>query len=255
MTPLAGKVAIVTGAARGIGLATTVRLAEAGAIVVVGIRDPGTSPAPEPAARLTAAGAEFLVAACDVADYDEVAALVRKTVDRFGRLDILVNNAGTIEPIGMIEDTDPTAWHRSLLVNLAGPYNAVRAALPHLRQHEAGVIVNVSSGAALRPREGWSAYCAGKAGLAMLTRSIHLECASQGVRVYGFQPGVVDTGMQTKIRASGINEVSRLRREDLAPPDDPAQVIAFLCGEDARDLAGEELSIRDPEIRRRAGLA
>ena len=89
----------------------------------------------------------------------------------------------------------------------------------------------------------------------MLTQAIHLEAGAFGVRVYGFQPGVVDTDMQVKIRASGINEISRLPRESLANPADPARVIAWLCSEEARDLAGQELTIRDPALRARAGLA
>ena len=108
------------------------------------------------------------------------------------------------------------------------------------------MIVNVSSGAAHRPQEGWAAYCAGKAGLAMLTKCTHLEYGAQGVRVYGFAPGVVDTAMQGAIRASGINPVSTLRREDLAPTDQPAKAIAWLCTQAAAGLAGQELDIRDP---------
>ena len=101
----------------------------------------------------------------------------------------------------------------------------------------------MSSGAAHRALEGWSAYCAGKAGLAMLTRSLHLEARRAGVRVHGFQPGVVDTDMQAPIRHSGINRVARLRRQDLAPAVEPARAIAWLCGEAAAPLAGRELGL------------
>ena len=114
--------------------------------------------------------------------------------------------------------------------------------------------VNVSSGAASRPLEGWSAYCAGKAGLAMLTRSLHLELGERGVRAYGLRPGVVDTDMQGVIRASGVNEVSRLRREELASVEGPARAIAYLCEPAAADLAGAEVDIRDGTFRGRAGV-
>lgn len=248
---LDGKVAVVTGASRGIGLETAATLASAGACVAALVRNPAGSG--ELSQRLEASGSPHLVAGCDVAEFPSVEAAIRLVLDRFGRLDVLVNNAGVIEPIARIAESDPERWRHSLAVNLAGPYHAVRAALPALCR-AGGTIVNVSSGAALSPREGWSAYCAGKAGLAMLTRSIHLEYADAGIRVFGFQPGVVDTGMQAEIRASGINEVSRLRREDLAPAGQPARAILYLCTQDASDLAGSELSIRDPALRHRAGL-
>jgi NAD(P)-dependent dehydrogenase (short-subunit alcohol dehydrogenase family) len=88
----------------------------------------------------------------------------------------------------------------------------------------------------------------------MLTRSLALEAGERGVRTYGLRPGVVDTGMQAKIRASGVNAISRLRREDLADPQLPARAIAWLCTDAAADLAGQEVDVRDEAIRRRAGL-
>lgn len=172
----------------------------------------------------------------------------------FVAVDVLVNNAGVIGPIGMLEGCDPNSWAHNLLVNLVGVFNCCRAALPYFQRAGEGVIVNLSSGAAHRPLEGWSVYCASKAGVAMLTRSIALEAGGAGVRAYGLQPGVVDTDMQGEIRASGTNEVSRIARERLANPSEPARVVAWLCTEGAADLAGNELSINDPELRRRVGL-
>ena len=92
-----------------------------------------------------------------------------------------------------------------------------------------GTIVNVSSGAAIRPLEGWSAYCSAKAGLHMLTRAIALETAGKGIRVFGFQPGTTDTDMQVLIRASGINPVSQIPRGNLTPVAHPAAAIVYLC--------------------------
>lgn len=99
-----------------------------------------------------------------------------------------------------------------------------------------GVIVNLSSGAAHRALEGWTAYCVGKAALAMLTNSLALETRA---RVYGFSPGVVDTEMQSEIRASGLNEVSRLNRHDLSDPAEIARALAWLFTDEAADLAGQ----------------
>ena len=116
------------------------------------------------------------------------------------------------------------------------------------------MVVNVSSGAAHRPQEGWSAYCASKAGLVMLGRSLMLEYGAQGLRVYGFAPGIVRTDMQVKIRASGINPVSRISPDDLLPAEQPAALIAWLCRAEAGDFPQGECDIRDQELRRRAGV-
>ena len=129
----------------------------------------------------------------------------RRPGQRLGGLDILINNAGVIDPIAEIATSDPAAWARNISINLIGAYNVVRAVLPGMLAGGGGSIVNVSSGAAYRPLEGWSAYCAGKAGLAMLTQAIALETAGKGIRVFGFSPGTIDTEMQVKIRASGMN--------------------------------------------------
>ena len=243
-----GQVAIVTGGGRGIGEATCLALAKRGCRVVAAVRNPETL-----TADVVASGTNRVTALrCDVASQPAVAELVRAVVDQFGRVDILVNNAGTIEPIGRLADTEPATWLAGMTANLAGPYYLVREVLPHFKA--GGVIVNLSSGAAHQPREGWSAYCSSKAGLAMLTRSVAHEYGSLGVRCYGFQPGVVDTEMQGLIRESGLNEISRLKRDQLRPASEPARVIAYLCSTEAADLAGMELSIADTELCRRAGL-
>ncbi|MBN9058384.1 MAG: SDR family NAD(P)-dependent oxidoreductase [Rhizobiales bacterium] len=129
-----------------------------------------------------------------------------------------------------------------------------RAVLPAMLDRGGGAIVNLSSGAAHRAMEGWSAYCAAKAGLAMVTKSLALEYGARGIRAFGFAPGIVDTGMQVEIRASGINPVSKLPREGLASVDDPAKAIVFLCTSAAGDLAGLEVDIREASFRERAGL-
>jgi NAD(P)-dependent dehydrogenase (short-subunit alcohol dehydrogenase family) len=117
-----------------------------------------------------------------------------------------------------------------------------------------GTVINVSSGAAHHPLEGWSAYCSAKAGLAMLTRAIALECGDAGVRVFGLSPGVIDTDMQAAIRASGINRISQIRQIDLAPVGHPAAAILYLCTAAADYLVGTELALSDPDLRRRVGL-
>jgi len=252
MAGLAGKVAIVTGASRGIGSAAALALGEAAASVVLAARTVGQAEAN--ARQINAAGGKAAAIACDVSDYAACQRLVQEATQRFGPPDVLVNNAGVIEPISMVGEADPTEWARSIEINLIGAYYAIRAVLPGMIERGHGTIINVSSGAAHRPLEGWGAYCAGKAGLAMLTRSIDLEHRPAGIRVFGFQPGTTDTDMQVTIRASGVNMVSRIPREQLTPVAHPARAIVYLCSEEAGDLAGKEFALGNDDFRSRIGL-
>lgn len=252
MQDLSGKVAIVFGASRGIGEHTARRLAKAGAAVVVSSRNIAACEIIE--AEIVASGGRARSARLDVSDYGEVANAVDLALEAFGALDIVVNNAGVIEPIQLIAECDVKAWADNIKTNVVGVLHGCRAALPAMLAQRRGVIVNVSSGAASAPLEGWSAYCAGKAAIAMLTSSLHLEYASGGIRAYGFRPGLVDTAMQATIRQSGINRISSVPQSSLIPASEPADAIAWLCTEEASDLAGNELDIRDPEFRRRSGL-
>lgn len=250
---LNGKVALVTGASRGLGEGTARALAAAGASVMLVARD-GLSVA-RVAGEISEAGGRAEAMACDVADFAAVEQVVAKTMSLWGGLDVLVNNAGVIEPISEIATSDPFRWAQNITINLVGAYNAVRAVLPGMLAAGRGTIVNVSSGAAFRPLEGWSAYCSGKAGLAMFTRAIALETASKGIRVYGFSPGTIDTEMQVKIRASGMNMISRIPRGDLSPVEHAVRGLVYLCATDAEDLVGQDASMRDDAFRKRIGLA
>lgn len=243
------RVALVTGAARGIGAAAAMALAQRGFLPVLAVRDPAA--AADVQASITARGLRALCIRCDVASDDSVQHAIAETLHLVGRLDALVNNAGQIDPIGKLADTDPQAWAAAISVNLVGPYRMARAALPALQASDRGAIVNVSTGAAHQAREGWSAYCSAKAGLAMLTRSIALEYPQ--VATYGLQPGVVDTEMQVRIRASGINEISRIPRANLAAPERPAAFIAWLCAMRPADLVGQDLTVNDQALQQRVG--
>jgi len=249
---LNGKVALVTGASRGLGEGAARALAQAGAAVMLAARDGAL--AAQVAGDLSGKGSRAEAVACDVSEYAAVQRLVAETKRRLGRIDILINNAGVIEPIAGVATADPAAWAASISINLVGAYYALRAVLPDMIASGGGTIVNVSSGAAYRPLEGWSAYCAGKAGLAMVTRSIALETTGKAIRVFGFSPGTIDTDMQVKIRASGINAISRIPRADLSPVEHAVRGLLYLCTPASDDLIGQDASMRDDAFRKRIGL-
>ena len=139
-------------------------------------------------------------------------------------------------------------------INLKGVFHGMRAVLPGMRAQGSGIIINLGSGAAHNPLEGWSQYCGAKAGTAMLTRCAHLENRGRGIRVYSLSPGTVATDMQRTIRASGINPVSQMDFASHAPVEDPARALVWLLTEDAASFAGQEVSLRDPDTRARIGL-
>lgn len=250
--PLTHQTAFVTGAARGIGREACIALARAGARVIVTARQ--RHDAEETARLITAAGGQSLALCCDVTDHASVQAAVKQACDGFGPINILVSNAGSIQPIAHLVDTPVTAWLGTVETNLIGAFYCLHAVLPMMVEQGAGVIIHLSSGAAHRPLEGWSAYCASKAGLAMLTRSVHEEYGAAGIRAMGLIPGVVDTDMQAEIRLSGLNPVSQIKREVLSPALEPGRAIAFLCTSAGQVYAGREVDIRDAEFRRAAGL-
>jgi NAD(P)-dependent dehydrogenase (short-subunit alcohol dehydrogenase family) len=246
---LQGKIALVTGASRGLGEGIARALARDGAAVMLLARDGDL--ARKVAGEIVDAGGTAEALACDVSDYPSVERAVADTRQRLGGLDILVNNAGVIEPIAEVAASDPAVWARNIQINLIGAYYVVRAVLDAMLQG-GGTIINISSGAAYRPLEGWSSYCAGKAGLAMLTRSLVLE--TSGVRIFGFSPGTIDTDMQVKIRASGLNQVSQIPRANLSPVGHAVRGLLYLCDEASDDLIGQDVSMRDEAFRGRIGL-
>lgn len=236
---LAGKVALVTGARGGMGAATVLALAEAGATVIATGRRDGDCA--EVVAAVVARGGKAADFALDVGDLAAIPARAAAALALYGRVDILVNNAATIAPMAKLSALDPLAFDRSLTVNVSGPAALVSALWPSLK---GGRVINVVSGAANHAMSGWSAYCAGKAALLMLTRSIELEGADIGLRGFAFAPGLVDTDMQASIRAAKINQISDVPRENLQPPERPARVIAWLAAGAADDLAGQYVDIR-----------
>jgi len=246
---VASKTVAITGASQGIGAAAARAFAEAGANIVLMARD-------RDALTVLAddIGGAALVAPCDVACHGQVAAAIAAGADAFGGVDVLINNAATIAPIAHVEKADPEAWGNLIDVNLKGVFHGIRAVVPLMRAGGGGTIVNISSGAATSFLEGWSAYCASKAAVAMLTRAVHEELGEQGVRSLGLSPGTVATQMQREIRDSGLNPVSRLDWSDHIPPEWAGRALVWMCGPGADPYLGRDVSLRDPDIRAQVGL-
>ncbi|MCY4179759.1 MAG: SDR family NAD(P)-dependent oxidoreductase, partial [Litoreibacter sp.] len=228
MSDLAGKSVLITGASRGIGEATARHFAAQGAKVMLAARS--LKEINRIAAEINAAGGTAQAKSCDVSWHHDVASAVQATVEAFGSLDILINNAGLIDPITRITDADPEDWALVIDVNLKGVFYGYHAAMPVMQKQGGGTIINISSGAATGALEGWSHYCASKAGVLSLTKCGHKEMAEHGIRVMGLSPGTVATEMQVEIKASGINPVSQLDPGVHIPADWVAKGLAYLCG-------------------------
>ncbi len=249
---LTNKSVVITGASRGIGEAAAIEFAAQGAKVVVAARSKNSLD--DIVARIVEAGGTACAVECDVSEYEEVANAVTECVAQYGKIDFLVNNAGLIDPIARLEESDPNQWGNVVDVNLKGVYHGLRAALPLMKEQGSGVIVNISSGAATGALEGWSHYCATKAGVLSLTKCAHKEFSEFGIRIVGMSPGTVATDMQVSIKSSGINPVSQLEMSDHIPPEWPAKAIAWLCTDAASEYSGTDFSIKTDEGRRQVGL-
>lgn len=238
-----GKVALVTGGAKGIGEAVVRRLAEAGASVAVTDVDAPAGRATADAAATTGVRAEFF--ALDVADAAACRATVDSVVRAFGRLDLLVNNAGVF-PFSPALQTPPDLWDRVQAINLRGPFFLSTAAAPHLAKSGGGAIVNVASIDAVRPTGNLAHYDASKAALLMLTRSLALEFAPLRIRVNAVLPGSVDTPGARSAKGGGskvppaLLEVflKRIPMGRMGSPDDIARVVLFLASQLSSYMTG-----------------
>lgn len=244
-----GKTVVITGASRGIGEVTAEVFAAAGANVGLLARSSGAIS--EVAARI---GDNAVAIPCDVSDFASLEGAIRSVEEKFGATDILINNAGAVEPISHLAEADPEAWGKVIDINLKGVFYGMRIVMPSMIERSAGTIITISSGAAHGPVEAWSHYCSSKAGAAMLTRCADKEAGGAGLRIMGLSPGTVATKMQKEIKASGINPISQLDWSVHIPADWPAKALLWMCGHDADEFVGSEISLRDEDIRRRVGL-
>ncbi|MGE4253038.1 MAG: SDR family NAD(P)-dependent oxidoreductase [Parvibaculaceae bacterium] len=248
---LAGRVALVTGAARGIGLAAAQRLAEDGAKVLMSDIDADVLET----ARADLAGRGLAVAAtvCDVADPRSVAAMVATAAAAWGRIDILVNNAA-ISDDTPIEDLSEAHWRHVLAINLDSALHVAKAALPHLKQSPSGSIVNIASVQGIRGQPHAMAYATAKGGLVNLTRCMAVDFGPFGIRANAVAPGYIDTRMaeqkhdtphehQTDWFQDIYFKYGRMPLRRAGKPEDVAGPILFLAGDDSLYVTGTVLVV------------
>jgi NADP-dependent 3-hydroxy acid dehydrogenase YdfG len=222
MSTLSGKVAIITGGSRGIGLATAHRLQQQGAAVAI----TGTSQEHLDAAAKALNAGTVLPLRADVRSYEAIDAAFSTVVEKLGGIDILVNNAG-VGVFKPVADTTVDDWHRVLDTNVSGVFYGCHAALPHLKARGGGWIINVSSLASKNPFVNGAAYCASKAALNAFSEALMQEVRYDGIRVAYVLPGSVNTG---------FGGLANTKSEWALMPDDVADVIADLVAHPARSL-------------------
>ena len=245
MADLTGKVALVTGAASGIGVASALAFAEAGATVAVCDRDRAGA---EATAKLIGdAGAEACAVGVDVTDAAQVQAMVEEVVGRFGRLDCAHNNAGITGPTALTADYDPEQWDLVLAVNLTGVFHCLRHELAAMLRSGGGAIVNTASFSGLVAVPRIAAYVASKHGVVGLTKAAAVEYGRKGIRVNAVCPGSTRTPMVDGFSGGdprveeALAAVSPMRR--LAEPEEIARTVVWLCSDEASFVNGHALAV------------
>ena len=242
---LAGSVAIITGAAQGIGRAVALRFALEGAQVVVA--DVQEDKAERVAAEARAIDSKGTAVKTDVSDPESVKAVVSRTMEEFGRVDVLVNNAAIFAAIEMkpFEEIGLEEWNRLMAVNLGGSFLCCQAVAPHMRQQKVGSIINVSSTTVLMGRPYYAHYVTSKAGIIGLTRSLANELGADNITVNTLMPGAVETEVPretvTTEQAEELISAQALKRRET--PEDVVGAAVFLASEDGKFITGQSINV------------
>lgn len=245
---LTGRVAVVTGAASGIGRATALKFAAEGARVLVA--DLNRAGAEEVVREIEKAGGTTLSVAGDLSDQQVVATVIEQAVTTFGGLDILVNNAGIMDRMSALGETDDAEWERVLRINLTAPFLLTRAALPHMLAAERGSIVFTASEAGLRGGAAGAAYTASKHGVVGLVKNLAVMYRKQGIRANAIAPGPTPTGIRVDSdpNALGPALIGKLIGANigrLGSVEEQAAVIAFLASDAASFINGAVVPVDD----------
>jgi NAD(P)-dependent dehydrogenase (short-subunit alcohol dehydrogenase family) len=256
----ANRIALVTGASRGIGAAIATGLARAGAAVAVSARSYAGLEAV--VGEIEALGSRALPVVGDVTDQRSVERMIETAEGELGPIDVLVSNAGVCEAVGPLWEVDPSAWWRDVEVGLRGAFLCARAVLPAMVSRRRGTIVNVASYNVVRPEPYLSGYAAGKAALVHLTGSLAAETEPHGIAVFAIAPGTVATALTRSLAESEAAErwlprFREMREEDWLSPELAARLVVLLASGRADALSGrflhalddvEELIARQDEV-------
>jgi NAD(P)-dependent dehydrogenase (short-subunit alcohol dehydrogenase family) len=234
---LAGRVAVITGASRGLGAGLATHFADAGLLLGLCARTrPGSAEGPS-----EDSAAEPLRTAVDVTDYAGLSAFTDAVVARFGRIDLWVNNAGVLDPIGPLAEVEPADAARNISINVMGVLNGSSLFARHVRSRPGGgVLLNISSGASTTPYAGWGPYCAAKAAVDQLTRVLALEEATHGLAAYAVAPGVIDTDMQAMVRSTDERLFPAVERFRQLAVDDAFNSADWVAGHLLQIAFGDE---------------
>ncbi len=235
---LPGRVALVTGAARGIGFAIAERLSRAGASVVVAdIDEEGAAAAID---RLREWGGKTAVAVADITNPEEVGAMVERTLDDFGQLDILVNNAGITGRGAPLWETTDEEWEKVLELNLSATFYCCRAVVAHMRERHSGAIVNVASISGKEGNPNMIPYSVSKAGVICLTKALAKEVIQDNVRVNCVAPGVIETPLLGQLQPEAIEYMrSKVPMGRMGRAEEVAAVVHFLASDEASFVTGQ----------------
>lgn len=231
---MSAKVCVITGASRGIGLATALRFARTGANIAAIARRP--EELHQAAARIAAAGGVCEPVAADVGRPEEIRRALDTAAQRFGRVDVLINNAGAA-PLAAIDRLDPAEFERVHAVNMAAVFHATRAVWPIMKAQGGGVIINISSLASVDPFPGFAVYGASKAWVNIFSQAVAAEGKPHGIRVFSVAPGAVETSL---MRAAFPD----FPADKTLDPDEVAAVIVSLCDEAMAGCSGQTIFVR-----------
>jgi len=239
---LEGKVALVTGAGRGIGAGIARRFAREGAAVVVNYCQDETA-ARKVVEDIRKEGARSLAVRCDVSNFQEAQKMVSLTIDEFQGLDILVNNAGILRWC-FLEEEDIEKWMRIIEVNLLGTMNCSRAVIAHFKKRRSGRIINCSSISGTIPDVGQSAYAASKGAIETVSRVLAGELGPYGITVNVYAPGIIVTDMTKDFIAErGHKQLDQIPLRRFGEPDDVANLVAFLASDDSSYITGAVIPV------------